>query len=496
MRTLHTTIALLLVLFNSVFAQVQVSGWKMHPGNEGVVNFKTSTTEERKAAFEQGKKNIPKDSDAGWKPAKTNQDGTVDFSERSVLTQCGQQVDFTYFQTTVNVPANVNMTNFTVSYDEADDGARIYFFNSKHPNGSFSEASDLIGNQKSYKVVDLKDQVVKGENIRIVIVQYDQCPVLNKVKGIRIKVNGEEVAPVVPGKEIALAVLPTKFRLHAYSVNGKRVEKGSNYWMGFKPDEQGDVRIGRILGASAGTVMEFEKEEMDKGKGIVALKVANGPSAGMYLTVQDDNSVKVQKYAPNNSRTQFIVRPPEESSAAGMDFVSFESVFRPGHFLRHQGYVLKLTNATDAERKNVVYRQDASWLFEPFTGAAASNAKSQLLAGESLAAGQKLSSTNGAYSLIMQADGNVVIYASDNKPVWATQTQHKSNGGKFTLQTDGNLVLYKSADNSSLWSSETHAFFDKKFASADMKPVKAVLENDGALVLYSGSNKKVWSSKK
>lgn len=272
MKNLRTTITLLLtfLFLNPSFAQVRVGVWEIHAGNEGVVNFKTSTIEERKAAFEQGKNNIPKENDAGWKLAKTNQDGTVDFSERSVLTQCGEQIDFTYFQTTVNVPTNVNMTNFMVSYDEADDGARIYFFNSKFPKGSFSEASDLIGNQKSYKAVDLKDQVVKGEN-RIVIVQYDQCPVLNKVKGIRIKVNGEEIAPTAPGEEVALAILPSKFRIHAYSVNGKRVEKGSDYWMSFQPNEAGDMKAGRILSAKTGTVMEIEKETVNAGKGIVAL---------------------------------------------------------------------------------------------------------------------------------------------------------------------------------------------------------------------------------
>lgn len=116
--------------------------------------------------------------------------------------------------------------------------------------------------------------------------------------------------------------------------------------------------------------------------------------------------------------------------------------------------------------------------------------------GQTLATDQKLYAPNGSHYLIMQTDGNVVIYTTvGDKPIWATQTQHKSSGGKFTMQTDGNLVLYNPADNKSLWSSQTHPFFDKKFALADMVPVKAVLENDGALVLYAKNDKKVWSSK-
>ena len=360
MKMLYTTMALLLtlVLSNPALSQVEVGNWEMHRGNEGIVKFRTSNTDERKKAFEIGKKNLPGEKASGWSQAKTSPDGTVDFSEKSVLTQCGEQLDFTYFQTMVFVPTNENLSHLTLSYDEGDDGARIYFFNSKYPNGSFSETSDLIGNQKAHREVDLKDQIVKGEHNRIVIVQYDQCPVLNKVRGVRIKANGKEIKPTV---------LPDKFKLHAYSVNGQRVEKGSNYYMAFNPSEQGDAKPGRILNPGKGTVLNIVKETVDASKGIVALKVANGPSAGMYLTVTPGgaNYVKVQKSDPKDSKAQFVIRSPVEKEAAGKNFVSFESVSHPDHFLRHAGYVLMVSPANDANFKNKVYRHDASWLFEP-----------------------------------------------------------------------------------------------------------------------------------
>ena len=44
-----------------------------------------------------------------------------------------------------------------------------------------------------------------------------------------------------------------------------------------------------------------------------------------------------------------------------------------------------------------------------------------LRAGESLGIDQKLTSSNGKYSLIMQGDGNLVLYAP-SRPVWATRT--------------------------------------------------------------------------
>jgi hypothetical protein len=64
-----------------------------------------------------------------------------------------------------------------------------------------------------------------------------------------------------------------------------------------------------------------------------------------------------------------------------------------------------------------------------------------LRAGESLGIDQKLTSSNGKYTLIMQGDGNLVLYAESNTPVWATRTQD-SGAVRASLQDDGNLVLY------------------------------------------------------
>ena len=44
--------------------------------------------------------------------------------------------------------------------------------------------------------------------------------------------------------------------------------------------------------------------------------------------------------------------------------------------------------------------------------------------------------SNGKYTLIMQGDGNLVLYTNSNTPVWATTAVHAS------LQDDGNRVLY------------------------------------------------------
>ncbi|MBK7428924.1 MAG: AbfB domain-containing protein [Saprospiraceae bacterium] len=159
--------------------------------------------------------------------------------------------------------------------------------------------------------------------------------------------------------EVAPVKLPDYFKLHAYSIHGKRVDKGSDYWMG----HTGADLSGKIIAPKAGTVFHIEKVVLDAAKGIIALKVINAPESDMYLSVADDKSVKITKIN-GGSKHHFIIRSPEEKEAMNLNYVTFESEAFPGWNLRHQGFALKVTQANDDVRKDIVYRQDATWLFE------------------------------------------------------------------------------------------------------------------------------------
>jgi len=63
------------------------------------------------------------------------------------------------------------------------------------------------------------------------------------------------------------------------------------------------------------------------------------------------------------------------------------------------------------------------------------------------------SGTSGAVKLAMQEDGNFVIYARDDKPLWASHT-HGNPGAFLAVQEDGNVVIY-SREFRSLWSTGT-----------------------------------------
>lgn len=115
-----------------------------------------------------------------------------------------------------------------------------------------------------------------------------------------------------------------------------------------------------------------------------------------------------------------------------------------------------------------------------------------IAAGQKLTEGQRLISANKKYYLAMQADGNLCIYTSTNTFVWCSML-YLGKGSSLVMQADGNLVVYNSK-NQAVWNTMTQAFYDPKYATADSKPVRAVLEDNGTLNLYSATNKRVWNS--
>src|SRR5262249_510605 len=105
--------------------------------------------------------------------------------------------------------------------------------------------------------------------------------------------------------------------------------------------------------------------------------------------------------------------------------------------------------------------------------------------------------------LILQDDGNLVIYRQNGKAVWASKTalgterldanQQLNINDKVVaankrttliLQQDGNLVLYRNFDNLALWASNTPG-----------KPVAhAIMQDDGNFVLYDNNGVAYWST--
>ncbi|MBD2770160.1 hypothetical protein IC235_19915 [Hymenobacter sp. BT664] len=76
------------------------------------------------------------------------------------------------------------------------------------------------------------------------------------------------------------------------------------------------------------------------------------------------------------------------------------------------------------------------------TTTADTNGENRLRVGERLTTNQFLQSPNGQYRLVMQSDGNLVIYRlADLSARWSSRTAG-TPGAFCTMQGDGNFVVY------------------------------------------------------
>jgi hypothetical protein len=107
---------------------------------------------------------------------------------------------------------------------------------------------------------------------------------------------------------------------------------------------------------------------------------------------------------------------------------------------------------------------------------------STLAAGHSLGTRQSLRSPDGRFAVVMQDDGNLVVYAPGGRPAWASGTSWVGSEAVVTMRQDGNLVIFRGAQ--AYWESGT----------AGPGSSTLVMQDDGNLVIY-GPSFPLWSSR-
>lgn len=105
--------------------------------------------------------------------------------------------------------------------------------------------------------------------------------------------------------------------------------------------------------------------------------------------------------------------------------------------------------------------------------------RSTLHAGERLAPGERLTSGNGRFTLVMQHDGNLVEY-DGGTPVWATGTSAADS--TFEAQGDGNFVVY-APGHVARWATGT-----SRAGSV------LTVQDDRNVVVYAPGNQPVWAN--
>jgi hypothetical protein len=94
--------------------------------------------------------------------------------------------------------------------------------------------------------------------------------------------------------------------------------------------------------------------------------------------------------------------------------------------------------------------------------------------------GQQLETADRKYRLVLQQDGNLVLY-SPTRALWATHIY--ATRPYLVAQSDGNLVLYNSAGQP-IWHTQT----------SGQGAVQLKMQSDGNLVLYNSAGKPLWNT--
>lgn len=169
---------------------------------------------------------------------------------------------------------------------------------------------------------------------------------------------------------------------------------------------------------------------------------------------------------------------------AGWQFSADWNGQGPQYGVRHQFSDLQLAPALDLNvvRRDVWQRWTGQSgptprpLFETLTAG-----PDTLLLDQGLAPGEQRISRDGTTTLIHQADGDVVVRKS-NRVLFRTDTAGQGSVS-LVMQIDGNLVLYRS-DGTPLFNTGTQGN-----AGAGLR-----VENDGRVVVYSPALSQLWVS--
>ncbi|MGK5085988.1 hypothetical protein WDW86_00365 [Bdellovibrionota bacterium FG-2] len=119
------------------------------------------------------------------------------------------------------------------------------------------------------------------------------------------------------------------------------------------------------------------------------------------------------------------------------------------------------------------------------------NGTNILASGKTLDSKNPIYSCNKAYVLVMQEDGNLVLYNSAQSALWAINLEigalYNNKGSSASMQDDGNFVVYNNKPTlefKALWASATN--------SAENAGAYLTVQDSGVIVIKNTSSKDVW----
>ncbi|GAA3754538.1 CHAP domain-containing protein [Salinactinospora qingdaonensis] len=126
---------------------------------------------------------------------------------------------------------------------------------------------------------------------------------------------------------------------------------------------------------------------------------------------------------------------------------------------------------------------NAEWASDTVDSPDYSHSGHRLVTGQQLHAGSYLRSQDRRYYVLMQADGNLVVYSPGYRVLWASNTDGQGSRNTFLgVQSDGNVVVYRENHGPALWATNPRGI------------TRFVIQDDGNLVGYDSSDNATWAT--
>ena len=173
---------------------VGATAWQIHQGEAPTCWPQTFPSNGNTGEYQYS--TIPGVNDPGWAPHASP---TISFDARSTmcgangapdLCACRAGGDFTYFQTSFDLPSGYQLTSAVVTIGDVDDGVRVTIYNANHPSGVAGGYAFLGGGTTA----NLAQYLVSGVN-RIVLTHVDDCCQIRRIANASISLNGTAVVP-------------------------------------------------------------------------------------------------------------------------------------------------------------------------------------------------------------------------------------------------------------------------------------------------------------
>ncbi len=268
------------------------SGWQIYASTTQYANPTPGTQIHGNPTEYGGAPAIPAQNDLGWAncgstaPTRFGTNmcpnaSTIGMAVPSVLGGCWTNLNFTWFQALVSIPAGTTISQFSVNMSGADDGARISLVNSANPGG-ITPPGGYIYQLTGQTTGNLASYVVAGEVNRVIITQVDDCAVGNNLNSAQVYLNGAVIQPDTAAPSDAPVVSPAP---NANGWNNSDVVVAWNW-----TDSGSGVDAANCTQSSTSS-----------GEGSLTLSSTCNDLAGNSKT--DTRHVKVDKTAPNDAPT-------------------------------------------------------------------------------------------------------------------------------------------------------------------------------------------------